>query len=174
MPHEVLKFGPKITALPIIHGSGDFAVQVRRMLLDESFSCVAVPLPPSFQEDVERAIMQLPTPTIVTQPEPTEFYVGWSPESEQEEPELPTLSYVPIDPCQGVISALRIALGEHIPRAWIDLETARYEPHTAVTPDPYALKKVSIERFAAALLPADSPGQSLSMEIYPLAAVLRA
>ena len=32
MMHEVLRIGPKITVLPIIHGSGDFALEVRREL----------------------------------------------------------------------------------------------------------------------------------------------
>ena len=40
----------------------------------------------------------------------------------------PVHSYVPIDPCQPVIAALRAAMAEHIPRAFIDLETARFEP----------------------------------------------
>ena len=35
-----------------------------------------------------------------------------------------TVSYVPIDPCQAVIAALRIAMGEHIAAGFIDLETA--------------------------------------------------
>ncbi len=151
--HDVLRFSPRITALPIIHGSGDFALQVRRVMLDERFDCVAVPLPPSFQEDVEQAISYLPTPTVVTQAEPVEYGGEWTPDQEDES-DGRTLSYVPIDPCQGVIAALRGALGEHIPRAFIDLETARFDPHGAVLPDPYALKKVQIERFAAAMLPA--------------------
>src|SRR5213596_79021 len=106
MPYEVLQLGPRITCLPVIHGSGDFAVAVRRVMLEESFDCVAVPLPPSFQADVERGIEMLPSPTIVTQPEPVTYTNEWSPESEHEEDEddsagdeEPTHSYVPVDPC---------------------------------------------------------------------------
>ena len=33
------------------------------------------------------------------------------------------VSYVPIDPCQTVIMSIRAAMGEHIPREYIDLET---------------------------------------------------
>ncbi|MCA9118228.1 MAG: hypothetical protein KDA79_24320, partial [Planctomycetaceae bacterium] len=51
------------------------------------------------------------------------------------------------------IAALRIALQERIPRAFIDLETARFSDAGAVLPDAYALKKTSLERFAAAVLP---------------------
>jgi hypothetical protein len=60
---------------------------------------------------------------------------------------------VPIDPCQAVIAGLRIALGEHMRREYIDLETTDFQPHAAILPDAYALKKLSIERFAAVILP---------------------
>src|SRR5262249_42577621 len=66
------------------------------------------------------------------------------------------------DPCQGVIAALRVARGERIRREFIDLETPRFEAHHGTFPDPYALKKVSPEEFAAAVLPAipsPAPGQ---------------
>jgi hypothetical protein len=162
MTNPVLNIGPRITAVPIIHGSGDFALEVRRMMLAGQFDCVAVPLPPSFQRNVETAIAVLPQPMLVVQAEPPQFVSGeWSAEAQsaeepaegEEENAERTVSFVPIDPCQGVIMALRIALGEHIPRAFIDLETARFRPVSAVLPDPYALKKVPLERFAAALLP---------------------
>lgn len=162
MVHPALQIGPRISVLPIIHGSGDCALEVRRVMLQQRFDCLAVPLPPSFQGDVERAIDLLPTPTLVTQAEPRTFVTDWSPDrdareeeedDEEEEAEQQTLSYVPVDPCQAVITALRIALGERIPRHFIDLETAQFRPYSAVLPDPYALKKVPLERFAAAILP---------------------
>jgi hypothetical protein len=161
MATDVLQLGPRITCLPVIHGSGEFALAVRRLMLERSFDCVAVPLPGSFQADVERGIELLPTPTIVTQAEPTQYVTEWSPESDQDDDSdlegagdgEPTHSYVPIDPCQPVIAALRSAMSEHIPRAFIDLETARFVPNSAVLPDAYALKRVSPERFAAAVLP---------------------
>ena len=60
---------------------------------------------------------------------------------------------VPIDPCQGVIAALRTARGERIATQFIDLETPRFVAVTDTFPDPYALKqRVNPERFAAAML----------------------
>jgi hypothetical protein len=152
----------------VIHGSGDFALAVRRLMLEESFDCVAVPLPPSFQADVERGIELLPSPLMVTQQEGaglSPYSTEWTPEGDEDEPEPgddetragddePSHSFVPIDPCQPVIAALRAAMSERIPRAFIDLETARFVPNTAVLPDAYALKKVAPEQFAAAVLPA--------------------
>src|SRR5262245_44720582 len=159
MHSDVLSVSPRITCLPVIHGSGDFALAVRRLMLEQTFDCVAVPLPPSFQADVERGIELLPKPTIVTQPEASRYQTEWSPETDddadlEQTDDEPTHSFVPIDPCQPVIAAIRAAASEHIPRAFIDLETSRFVPNTAVLPDAYALKKVTPEQFAAAVLPA--------------------
>ncbi len=148
---DFLRIGPRVRVLPIIHGSGDCALRVRTELLEHSYDCVAVPLPPSFQEDVEAAIARLPEVSAVVQRD-----------ADESGPHGPGFSYVPIDPCQGVIAALRFALGEHIARKFIDLETAHFEGTTGVFPDPYALKRVSAEGFAAAILPAiprPAPGQ---------------
>src|SRR5256885_1483503 len=128
---DFLRIGPHVRVLPIIHGSGDFAVCVRDQVLAHPCDCLAVPLPPSFQSEVESAVTRLPVISAVVQRDSTE-----DPDAE------PGYSYVPIDPCQGVIAALRVALGEHIPRAFIDRETGHFEGHTADFPDPYALKKV--------------------------------
>jgi hypothetical protein len=142
---EFLKIGPRIRTLPIIHGSGDFAIRVREELLERSYDCVAVPLPPSFQDDVEEAIERLPSISVVTQLDA--------------DPDDPShgFSYVPIDPCQGVIAALRVALGERIAREFVDMETPRFEARSGVFPDPYALKRVSPAGFAAAVLPTIPP-----------------
>ena len=54
MTSPVLRLGDGISCVPVIHGSGDFALAVRRLMVEEAFDCLAVPLPPSFQADVER------------------------------------------------------------------------------------------------------------------------
>jgi len=156
---NALQFSDRIWSLPLIHGSGDFAIEVRRTLLAGQFDCLAVPLPPSFQEHVERGIAFLPSVSFVLQREPSGVDVrDWSDSvegNEHEESDLPrqVASYVPIDPCQGVIAGLRFAMEERLPRAFIDLETAQFETYFGVLPDPYALKHVSAEKFATAILP---------------------
>ncbi len=167
MPHPFLHLSPRISVLPVIHGSGDFAVEVRRVMLSEDFDCLAVPLPGSFQEDVERAIAFLPSVTAVLQEETKSFdtasfdTTSWTPDSEaageDDDADRRTFSYVPIDPCQPVIAALRIALQERLPRAFVDLETDRFQSHGSVLPDPYALKHLPLEKFAAGVLPALPP-----------------
>ncbi len=137
MPQDVFAFSERITAFPVIHGSGDYAQEVRRVLLDSSFDCLAVPLPPSFQGEVEAAIDKLPHVHIVA----------------QQTSDADTATYVPIDPCQPVIAGLRVAAQERMQRAFVDLEVPNYEPYSELVPDPYALKRVKPERFASALAP---------------------
>jgi hypothetical protein len=179
---SLLRFSPRLTVLPVIHGSGDFAVELRRRMLAESFDCLAVPLPPSFQQDVEEAIESLPSIGMVLQREPTDWEASaetgdWRPESEREEAgEAPRgASYVPIDPCQPVIAALRLALQERIARRFIDLETAVFEPVARTLPDPYSLKKTGWELFAAAVLPFSrrAPSTQLVARVRTMARRLR-
>ena len=172
MIDKLLEIGPHVTVLPVVHGSGDFAWEVRRLMMKHSYDCLAVALPPSFQAATEEAILQLPTPSIVVQRDlqylaPTNFSSSneFSEDddahnfnSSDEEREL-GVSYVPVDPCQGVIAAIRTAMGDRIPRRFIDLETSRFEPHSRVMPDAFALKKMSLEKYAAAVLPFIEPGE---------------
>ena len=131
-------------------------------MLSNSFDCLAVPLPESFQTDVEQAILSLPTPSAVfQQARSAPMAKEWSPERDAksaeendfDDAEPETASYVPIDPCQPVIAALRTAMGDRIPRRFIDLETSPFVPHARVLPDGYALKKLSLEKFSAAVAP---------------------
>ena len=64
---DFLAISPRIRVMPIIHGSGEFAIQVREELLNRPYDCLAVPLPPSFQEEVEAAVEQLPAISVVVQ-----------------------------------------------------------------------------------------------------------
>lgn len=143
--HEFLRFSPRITCLPVIHGSGDFAFEVRRAMLAEEFDCLAVPLPRSFQREVERAVKLLPGITLVGQREVADY---------NDDANEGRMNFAPIDPCQPVIAAIRLAMEERIPRSFIDLETAHFEAYAGGFPDPYALKKLPLEKFAAAILPA--------------------
>ena len=173
LANEVLKIGPRVTVFPVIHGSADFAWEVRRLMLRGAYDCLAIPLPPSFQQPVESAIMQLPMPSIVLQRESFGFESEFSEtenlaeepsgshefddlefdEVDQDHTEATWANMVPVDPCQPVIAALRTAMGERLPRYFIDLETTVFEPNTATLPDAYALKKVPLPQWAAGVLP---------------------
>lgn len=139
---------PRITLLPVMHASGDMAQEVRDVLIARRFDCLAVPLPPSVEPLLERAVEALPQISLVTIPEPDREGSA-------------AVSFVPVDPCQAVIMGIRVAMGEDIARAYLDREVTTFEPAPLVAPDPYALKRVSPAAFAAAMipfLPAPAPG----------------
>tara|TARA_A100001037_G_scaffold301946_1_gene332505 strand:+ start:1155 stop:2993 length:1839 start_codon:yes stop_codon:yes gene_type:complete len=138
--HPVLQLSDHITLLPVIHGSGDFALEVRQRIHADDYDCVAIPIPDDFEEAVEEAIGHLPRVHIVAQ---REGGVG---------DEASAYSFVPIDPCQPLIAAIREALAANITRAYIDLGVENFEQQTATYPDPYALKQISLEKFDAALV----------------------
>ncbi|MBM4124571.1 MAG: hypothetical protein FJ246_06415 [Nitrospira sp.] len=137
----IFRLSPRIEVLPILHASGDLAQEVREKLIARRFDCLAVPLPPSVEQPVEQAIQALPRVSLVVLPEP-------------DEDGRPTVSFVPVDPCQAAIMGLRVAMGEGIARAYIDREVTVFEPSPFAAPDPYALKRVSLASFASALIPA--------------------
>ena len=136
--NPMLELSPRLWVLPVVYGSGDFALEVRRRLRDQPGDCLALALPPSFASAVERGVELLPHISVALQAEPT-------PEG--------AYSLVPIDPCQGIIAALRHALEQGIDRAYVDLEVRSYEAPQVALPDPFALKQLSLEKFLAALLP---------------------
>ncbi len=116
------------------------AQEVRETLIARRFDCLAVPLPPSVESAVEAGVEALPQINLVVIPE-------------TDQNETPTVSFIPIDPCQAVIMGIRVAVGEEIPRAFIDREVSVFEPTPLPAPDPYALKQVSLAAFMSALIP---------------------
>src|SRR5512139_727469 len=124
---RVLSLSSKIDVLPVLHGSGDIAQEVRETLIGKHYDCLAVPLPPSLEESVEQAVTHLPQISLVILPEP-------------DRDENTTVSFVPVDPCQAVIMGIRVAMGEEIARAYIDREVERFECTSFAGPDPYAVK----------------------------------
>jgi len=134
---SVFTLSPRIHVLPIRHGSGDMAQEVREFLLNRRFDCLALPLPPSVESVLEEGIHRLPLITVVIIPEPgREGY-----------------SFVPVDPCQAVIMGIRVAMNEEMTRVYIDRDVTIFEPPMQPTPDPYALKQVSLAAYASTILP---------------------
>lgn len=132
-----LDFSERVKVLPVVHGSGDFSIRVREELLRQKFDCLAVPLPATFRDQVLAAVENLPAVTVVT----------------QVDPEDDSCTYVPIDPCQPVIAAIRSALRSRIAVEFVDLETKRFDAQSVVVPDPYALKQLPLNKYAASVLP---------------------
>ncbi|MCE3221990.1 MAG: uncharacterized protein K0S58_170 [Nitrospira sp.] len=136
---SIFRLSPHIDLFPILHGSGDVAQEVRDRMVEGRYDCLAVPLPPSFERPLEAAVADLPIISVIVQPEGSSDGTA-------------TVNYVPVDPCQAVIMGIRVAMGEGIPRAYIDRETAVVEPIPFISPDAYVLKRLSYGAFAAAMV----------------------
>lgn len=151
----IVRLSPRLDVLPILHGSGDVAQEVRDALIGRRFDCLAIPLPPSLEDQIEAAVEDLPRISLVVLPEPDR--------------EEPTVNFVPVDPCQPVIMAIRVAMGERIARAYIDRDVAVFEPTPFSAPDPYALKRLPLATFAAALLPSLVPPTDATQQWHRIA-----
>lgn len=144
-----------LTLIPVVHGSGAYASALRKELLTRTFDALAVPLPASFATDVIRGVQRLPALSAVVRLSAQEDRFDESDDSQ--EPTDLRGTYVPIDPCQAVIAAIRFALGERKPIVWIDSQSDHVENHSPVFADCYAIRHTTLERFCAAMLPAIPP-----------------
>lgn len=144
-----------LTLIPVVHGSGAYASALRKELLTRTFDALAVPLPASFATDVIRGVQRLPALSAVVRLSAQEDRFDESDDSQ--EPTDLRGTYVPIDPCQAVIAAIRFALGERKPIVWIDSQSDHIENHSPVFADCYAIRHTTLERFCAAMLPAIPP-----------------
>ena len=146
---KIFKLSERINFLPVVHGSGSFAREIRNRVLSEKLDCLAVALPPEFQTSVEDGIDLLPQITLSTQQE-----------------EGGEINYVPIDPSQPFIAGLRVAKQEGISRRFIDWSTDIYETRHVIFPDSFSLQKLSYEKFASCILLTLKPPKFESQHYY--------
>lgn len=137
---QIFALSSKIRVLPVVHGSGNMAQMVREVMVSHTWDCLAVPLPPSMEDQVSEGVAALPVVSVVVLPE--DHAEG-----------AQRCSYVPIDPCQPVIMGIRVAHAEGLPCAFVDREVNRFEASGWAGPDPYALHTLSMEAFTAATIP---------------------
>jgi len=160
-PPSIFEIDSRLTLIPVVNASAPFATALRRELLKRPFDALAVALPKSFANPVIEAVEQLPNLSFVAlslSDQNTTYRDSVAdPETEVS---LPLATYVPIDPCQAVIAAIRFALGEHIPIAWVGSDSPPLRRNAPYFPDTYALRSTSLDRFCAALLPSISPPSS--------------
>ena len=153
---DFLTISPRIRVLPIIHGSGDFAIQVREELLSRPYDCVAVPLPPSFQEEVEAAVERLPTISVVVQVDAeTDGGTGEEPDADEIRAGLQLRADRPLP--GGDRRAPHGAGRADRARVHRPGDAAVRLGHRRPSPTRTRSKRVSPERFAAAILAAVPP-----------------
>lgn len=126
-----------ITYLPVIPGRLEFAIRVRRYLLEYRPSVVAVELPSSLEREYDAALERMPRMSVIV-----------IPDNGDEDEERAT--YIPVEPGDPFVEALRTA--RELQAEIVFLEPATHEkPHLVGTyPEPYSLELIGMEQYVEA------------------------
>ncbi|MBN1309686.1 MAG: hypothetical protein JXA18_17325 [Chitinispirillaceae bacterium] len=131
----MVRFGRSITVLPILHGKAAFGMEVRKRCLKAAYDCIAVDLPEHFEPHLSHAIEALPIVHALVAREATG-----------------PLHYLPIDPCDAAIEAIRQSFQHHIPFYCIGYPTGeKGEPLTAL-PDERAIASLGFDAYGTLCL----------------------
>ncbi|MBI4603073.1 MAG: hypothetical protein HY721_14035 [Planctomycetes bacterium] len=127
----------RIAFVPSVHGKAAFARETRRVFLDGRFPTIAVELPESLAEKVLEGIARLPVIHVVSYEESSG-----------------TRCFFPIDPCDSIVEALRLGVGESCALELIDMDVEDFRRMDVVLPDTYAVSSIGLPRFWEAVEPA--------------------
>jgi hypothetical protein len=116
--------------LPVCHYRAEFAHEVRQAIRILEPRVVAVELPSSLKEVVLRAVARLPRLSVVVFPSAKGGMI-----------------YLPVEPIDAGVEALRSALEFGAEVALVDLDVEGYADYRDPVPDPYAVRRVGLEAF---------------------------
>ncbi len=122
-----------IRFVPIIHNRMEFALEVRRQFLEFRPDHVAVEYPVTLKDKILKAVERLPLLSVVHYEEDDE-----------------TLVYLPIEPTDGQVEAIRLALENDIPVHFIDRDCDEYPADDSPMPDPYSITRIGYMEFCGA------------------------
>jgi hypothetical protein len=114
-----------VRIVPILHNRVEFALEVRRQFQELNPDQVAVEYPNTLTDVVQRGVKRLPSLSAV-------YY------RENEG----TLVYLLIEPTDGQVEAIRLALEHDLPVHFIDRDTEDYPLDRSSMPDPYAVTQI--------------------------------
>ncbi|MBI5533414.1 MAG: hypothetical protein HY898_11910 [Deltaproteobacteria bacterium] len=120
-----------IELVPILHGRLPFALAVREAFFRERPDAVAVEFPETLAAPLQRAVKRLPLLSLLR-------YL----ESDKQP------AYVLIEPCDGVIEAVRLALEHQLPWYAIDRDTEGYRSVDDAVPDPHAAERLGARQYS--------------------------
>jgi len=129
---------------PVVPGRMEFAVAVRQALLADRPKVVAVELPSECERGLLRAVGRLPQISALMYPHRPEAGL---PESDGDDAITYQMLYVPVEPCDPFIEAVRTA--REIGAAVVFIEPSLGDrPHVAgAYPDTYAVRRVGLQAY---------------------------
>ena len=132
-----------IRLVPILHNRIEFAVEVRNQFASFNPDIVAVEYPPTIGEKVLEGVKRLPLLSVV-------YY----------EEDNHTFIYLPLEPTDGQIEAIRLALSKNLPIYFIDRDTEGYSLERSPMPDPYSITRIGYWKYCKSYLKAYPQGLS--------------
>jgi len=124
-----------IRIVPILHNRVEFACEVRRQFEEFRPDHVAVEYPDTLRAKILQGIKRLPYLSVVHYEESDGVF-----------------TYLLLEPTDGQVEALRLALSADIPAYFIDRDTEGYPFDLSPMPDPYAITKIGHFIFCQAYL----------------------
>ncbi|MFX1378822.1 MAG: hypothetical protein ACFFA4_06975 [Promethearchaeota archaeon] len=121
-----------IYVIPTFHSRIEFAKLVRIALFKVFPDVIAVELPNNIQEEVIEAVQRLPFLSLI----------GYADSLNPEK-----LNFIPIDPGDSVMEAIKIGVDYNIPIEFIDLSISEYLPPSFKLPDDYAINQIGLQEF---------------------------
>jgi hypothetical protein len=129
-----------ITYIPVVPGRLEFAVEVRRRILAERPAVVAVELPATLEDLYLGAVARLPKISVIFYND-TEY---------KRDPEANQAVYVPVEPADPFIEAIRTGLETGAQIVFADPDSFE-RPHLPDTyPDSFALTSISLDEYVEA------------------------
>ncbi|MEW6669933.1 MAG: hypothetical protein AB1512_32385 [Thermodesulfobacteriota bacterium] len=124
-----------VRLVPVLHNRMEFALEVRRQFEEFQPRHVAVEYPSTLGEAILSGIRRLPLLSVVHYQEADG-----------------ALLYLTIEPTDGQVEALRLALDRGLPVHFVDRDTEGYPLDRSAMPDPYALTRIGHYLFCQAYL----------------------
>ncbi|MDD5207673.1 MAG: hypothetical protein PHS17_19740, partial [Desulfobacterales bacterium] len=124
-----------VRIVPILHNRMEFAVEVRRQFEEFKPLHAAVEYPSTLKEVILAGIRRLPLLSVVHYQENEGTFI-----------------YLPLEPTDGQVEALRLAVEHDLPVHMVDRDTEGYPIDRSPMPDSYAITKVGHYMYCNAYL----------------------
>ena len=123
------------TYFPVAPGRLEFAIELRRLILDERPRVVAVELPGALEDVYLQALARMPQMSVIVYPDALD-----------DERAI----YVPVEPCDPFTEAVRTGIDASAEIVFLEPDVAE-RPHVPDNyPDTYAIRRIGLDRYIEA------------------------